>query len=128
MNGVASGAVGAMVFAAGIALVQAGRQPARPQRNVVPSTIDIPYVDARPLFDPLRPDRLPPQLREAAPDVRESLWPGWVSRHDADTRARLDRGDEDSIINLLLFGVTFTTRPRVTERDLSEKGAGFVET
>ena len=50
------------------------------------------------------------------------LWPGWVSRHDAEIRARLDRGDEDSIINLLLFGVTFTTRPRVTERDVPPVG------
>jgi len=35
-----------------------------------------------------------------------------VSRRNLEIRARLERGDEDSIINLLLFGTTFTKRPR----------------
>jgi hypothetical protein len=40
------------------------------------------------------------------------VWPEWVSRRDADIRARLAAGDEDSVITFLLFGVSFTTQPR----------------
>ena len=35
-----------------------------------------------------------------------------VSRRDLEIRARLQRGDEDSIVNFLLFGTTFTRLPR----------------
>lgn len=35
-------------------------------------------------------------------------------RRDDEIRARLERGDEDSIITFLLFGVTFTKQPRYT--------------
>jgi hypothetical protein len=43
-----------------------------------------------------------------------------VTHEDAKIRARVERGDEDSIINLLRFGVTFTTLPRITSHsDLS---------
>src|SRR5207247_1843359 len=48
----------------------------------------------------------------------ESAWPAWVSQHDAKIRARLERGDDDSIVNLLLFGVTFTTQPRTKTSDI----------
>jgi hypothetical protein len=41
-----------------------------------------------------------------------------VSRRDTEIRARLAEGDEDSVINFLLFGVSFTTQPRITERDM----------
>ena len=37
---------------------------------------------------------------------------------DAAIRARLAEGDEDSVINFLLFGVTFTSQARITEHDL----------
>jgi len=73
---------------------------------------NIPYADARPIFDALRADLIPTELRTLAPAVREAMWPDWVSRRDADIRARLAAGDEDSVITFLLFGVTFTTQPR----------------
>jgi SAM-dependent methyltransferase len=40
---------------------------------------------------------------------------------DAAIRARLAEGDEDSVINFLLFGVTFTSQPRISERDLDQQ-------
>src|ERR1700736_3654217 len=55
----------------------------------------------------------------AYPARRPSDWPQWVRRHDSQIRARLLRGDEDSMVNYLLFGTSFTTAPRVTERDLA---------
>ncbi len=58
----------------------------------------------------------------------ETAWPGWIERHDRDVRARLEQGDEDTIVNWMLFGTSFTSRPRavlsavesgtVTDREL----------
>ena len=42
----------------------------------------------------------------------EAAWPGWIERHDRDIRARLEQGDEDTIVNWMLFGTSFTSRPR----------------
>jgi hypothetical protein len=53
-------------------------------------------------------DELPPQLQTAP---REN-WPMWLSTHDREIRKRLRRGDEDTLINWLLFGTSFTQEPR----------------
>jgi hypothetical protein len=76
-----------------------------------------PYSDAQPIFDALRTELVPAELRDAS--SRERSWPAWVSRHDAAIRARVAAGDEDSIIHLLLFGTSFTKAPRASERDLA---------
>jgi hypothetical protein len=78
----------------------------------------IPYSNARPLFDALRDDLLPPEFRGLTPAQREAAWPGWTTRRDAAIRARVLEGDEDSVINLLQFGTSFTKQPRVTEQQL----------
>jgi SAM-dependent methyltransferase len=75
----------------------------------------IPYAEARPIFDALRTDLLPAELRAATPAEREAIWPDWVARRDAAIRARLARADEDSLLNLLLLGTTFTARPRAAD-------------
>jgi len=41
-------------------------------------------------------------------------WPDWVTRHDQETRARLLRGDEDTMVNFLVLGTSFTRQPRFT--------------
>jgi hypothetical protein len=81
----------------------------------------ISYQDAKPVLDAFR-GKLPGDLTARTAGELEALWPGWVLRHDAAIRARLDPGDVDSIINLWLFGSTFTTRPRATNRDLARLG------
>ena len=83
------------------------------------SSVFIPYSDARPIFDALRPDLLPAELRGLTPAQREAAWQGWVARRDAEIRARVDEGDEDAVINLLQFGTSFTTHPRITEQQLA---------
>jgi len=40
-------------------------------------------------------------------------WSEWARRHDIDTRARIDAGDQETVVNWLLFGTTFTKQPRV---------------
>src|SRR6266567_2339512 len=50
-----------------------------------------------------------PELKEA----NESKWKAWAQHEDDIIRARLEQGALDSMINLLLFGTSFTTQPRV---------------
>jgi hypothetical protein len=77
-----------------------------------PDRIYIPYADAKPILDALRPELLPPELGTLTSAERETAWPDWVSRRDAEIRARLAAGDDDSVITFLLFGVSFTSQPR----------------
>jgi hypothetical protein len=55
----------------------------------------------------------PPGLANLTDAELEAAWPAWIERHDRTVRARLDQGDEDTIINWLLFGTSFTAHPRV---------------
>jgi SAM-dependent methyltransferase len=80
--------------------------------------IPIPYEEARAALD-ATPDALPADLRGRTSTDIEASWGEWVSRHNADIRARLARGDEDSIVNLWQFGTSFTRLPRISERDLA---------
>jgi hypothetical protein len=80
----------------------------------------------RPIFDALRSDLLPTELRDAS--SRERSWPAWVGQHDAAIRARVAAGDEDSVIHLLFYGTSFTSQPPITEGELAglivrERGA-----
>jgi len=79
----------------------------------------IAYPDVKPILDALRADLLPEDLRGQTPAALEAAWPAWVSRRDAAIRARVEEGDEDSVIYLLLFGTTFTKRPPITEQELA---------
>lgn len=79
----------------------------------------IPYSDAKPVLDVLRNDLLPAELTGKTPGELESIWPDWVARRDQTIRARVEGGDEDSIVYFLLFGTTFTKRPRATPRELA---------
>ena len=82
----------------------------------------ISYADARPVFRTL-PDNLPVPLKGKPPEEIEAAWPTWVSQHDAEIRGRLERGDEDSIVNLWLFGTSFTRLPPARDSDIAARGA-----
>ena len=81
--------------------------------------INIPYADAKPIFEAVRQEVLPADLRGKTAAQLEAAWPSWVARRDAEIRARVEQGDEDSLVNLLLFGTTFTQQPRPTTRVLA---------
>jgi SAM-dependent methyltransferase len=83
------------------------------------ATVNIPFADGRPILDLLQPQLWPMALRGNTPAALESFWPNWVTREDATIRARVQAGDEDSIINFLLFGTSFTKQPRATETQLA---------
>ena len=53
---------------------------------------------------------LPPELKSS--ETQRRAWPEWIAGHDRDIRERLLRGDEDTIVNWLLFGTSFTAQPR----------------
>ena len=69
------------------------------------------FAEARPILADL-PSGVPPELSGLSDAQRESAWPGWIERHDRDIRARLEQGDEDTIINWMLFGTSLTDQPR----------------
>ena len=83
------------------------------------ATVNIPFADGRPILDLLQPQLWPAELQGKAPAALESFWPNWVTHEDAAIRARVQAGDEDSIINFLLFGTSFTKQPRATETQLA---------
>jgi SAM-dependent methyltransferase len=69
----------------------------------------IPYASVKPLLNEER-DGLPAELRNAD----EAKWIAWTRRQDLSIRARLQQGDLDSMVNLLLFGTSFTSQPRIS--------------
>src|SRR5215212_7860417 len=79
----------------------------------------IAYADAKPILEILR-EALPVDLQSVSAADMPAAWPRWTARRDADIRARLVQGDEDSVINFMLFGTTFTRRPRITLGDLAQ--------
>jgi SAM-dependent methyltransferase len=74
------------------------------------------FATAGPVLEALASER-PPQLKEP----NESNWKAWAQEEDNVVRVRLEQGALDSMINLLLFGTSFTTQPRViTMRDFED--------
>lgn len=81
----------------------------------------IPYVDARPVIEAL-PRSLPAALMGKNPAELESAWPGWVVQRDTAIRARVERGDEDSIVYFWHSGTSFTAVPPLSERSIARLG------
>src|ERR1700757_2117817 len=67
----------------------------------------LPFATVRTVLQGLA-NELPAELREP----NESKWNAWAQREDGAIRARLEQGARDSMINLLLFGTSFTDQPR----------------
>src|SRR5205809_5879260 len=50
----------------------------------------------------------------SAADIKDSTaWNDWVRTRDAEVRARVDQGVEDSISNLILYGASYRSLPRL---------------
>ena len=93
----------ALVLAAALAPPRSSSAQVR-QRE----TVTIPYSEAEPLFALLAPN-VPTELRRMSPAELRDAWSAWLGRRNAEIRARVARGDEDSLVNLWLFGTSFTT-------------------
>jgi SAM-dependent methyltransferase len=65
-------------------------------------------------------DDLPSGLQGAS--LSAASWLAWETARDAEIRARLKGGDADSVLNLILYGTSFTAQPRVTRKQVESAG------
>jgi len=59
---------------------------------------------------------LPAELK--SPD--QAKWNAWTQQQDKAIRARLQQGDLDSMVNLLLYGTSYTKQPRIKVEAFTE--------
>ncbi len=81
------------------------------------------FAEVRPILSELA-GALPSELASLTPPQLEQAWAGWIAYHDREIRARLAQGDEDTIVNWLLFGTSFTSRPRAVLGAVESGAAG----
>jgi len=91
-----------VVFAAALSVLAAGRAFTS-------------YASVKPVLEAQR-DRLPAELK----NVDAAKWTAWSQQQDQAIRARLEQGDLDSMVNLLLFGTSFTKQPRIRVENITE--------
>lgn len=84
------------------------------------------FSEARPILTELA-GNLPPGLNSLTPAQLEAAWPDWIASHDRNVRARLDQGDEDTVVNWMLFGTSFTSKPRAVLGAVESGAAGDQE-
>jgi len=107
-----SGQIFVLVMALGACLRAAGQATA-PKES-------ISYEAAQPSLQAMS-DALPPELKATGP-LDADHWRMWVESQDRAIRLRLDRGTEDTLTNLLRFGVTFTREYRIDDEYLVRYG------
>ncbi len=73
------------------------------------------YATVKPVLDARRAE-LPAELKNA----NDTKWTAWSRQQDKAIRARLEQGDLDSMVNLLLYGTSFTRQPRIKMENLTE--------
>src|SRR5208282_4865599 len=81
----------------------------------------ISLEEARPVLSGMSAS-LPPDLNGSATQG-PAEWSAWVLKQDHQIRERLDRGEEDTLTNLLRFGVTFTKEYRIDDEYLPKYGS-----
>lgn len=81
----------------------------------------ITYEQALPVLKIFH-NELPAELQKLDSERMMSSWPMWVQNRDREVRARLDQGEEDTLTNLLRFGVTYTKQPRIDWPSLFQYG------
>lgn len=102
------------VFASALAFLIFGISSiASIQTSQQTKAVYISFADARQVVATLA-EILPTELKGKSENEIAAAWPGWIARYDSQIRARLAQGDEDSVVNFLLFGTSFTKQPRAT--------------
>jgi hypothetical protein len=111
-----------LASALAISVLEAGelqRRAAVATPTIRPTT----WAEARSIAERLE-DRLPRSLAEIPPAERPAQWPTWLAGQRQALTSRIAQGDVDSVVNLLLFGTSFTKQPRITAtllRDLDQR-------
>src|SRR5438045_3384995 len=101
-------------------LLAAAAFAAQSKMAAAPRVQFIPWEEAAPIVSAAPAGTLPPELAGKQPQQVMDLWPDWVRAEDKQVRERLAKGDEDSLVNLLLFGTSYTRQPRLSA-DFFEK-------
>ena len=83
------------------------------------SRVNISYEQAQPILTVIG-DQLPSELKGRSPAEMAAIWPSWVTRHDQETRARLMRGDLDTLVNFLVLGTSFTLQRGLTGTEFEQ--------
>ncbi len=103
-------------------------------QTVAPAIRYLAYFEAEPVITAMGGE-VPNELATSRGENPQATWDLWVRRTDGEIRGRLEQGDEDSIVNLLLFGTSFTKQPRMTESQMNllatnnaQNTAGLYET
>lgn len=109
-------AIPALLFSA---LVPASAPPVEVAEQT-PMTEFISFAEAKPVLDKM-PNDMPAALKDAHP-LDANAWNVWVRTEDNEIRKRLERGEEDTLTNLLRFGVTYTKEYRIDREYLSSYG------
>jgi hypothetical protein len=84
-----------------------------------PKTEFMPLESVRPVLEKM-PDSVPPALKKEKLD--DKTWTTWVKTQDAEIRHRLETGEEDTLTNLLRFGVMFTKEYQIDREYLGRYG------
>jgi hypothetical protein len=80
-----------------------------------------PFDEARPVLAALR--RALPAGLGGLPEAKlAAAWPAWARERDRAVRQRLLLGEEDTVVNLLFFGTSFTRAPRLTADLIRQQG------
>jgi SAM-dependent methyltransferase len=74
------------------------------------------YEDARPVLERVSAG-VPSELRDLRGADAASRFAAWAGRRDREIRARVSGGDDDSLVNLWLYGTSFTSLPRAVAGD-----------
>ncbi|MBV9217635.1 MAG: class I SAM-dependent methyltransferase [Acidobacteria bacterium] len=80
--------------------------------QTIPHGIYLTVDEARPVISEMSAEA-PADLLNLTGAAAAATWTKWVTGQDTGIRARLGQGDEDSLVNLLLFGTSFTKQPRI---------------
>jgi hypothetical protein len=75
----------------------------------------VPWAAAKPILQQFRAE-----LPEGLGGADQTKWLAWSRQRDKAIRARLQQGDLDSMVNLLLLGTSFTKQPRIRMEALDE--------
>ncbi|MFN8006671.1 MAG: class I SAM-dependent methyltransferase [Terriglobia bacterium] len=100
-------------------LVQVLTFPSSPTDK--PTVVATSFSQVQPILAVLSDD-LPLDLKKGSQSELETAWPAWIKRHEGEVRARLLRGEEDTMVNFLTFGTSFTAEPRLTAAEFARLG------
>lgn len=107
-----SAALVLLTTAGSLLLVPLSGQGLPPAVAAIADAVRMPYVDAQPILERSRGEAAA-ALRGRPSGELKALWPAWLDGIDVSIRKRVEQGETDTLVNLWLFGTSFTALPPV---------------